>query len=495
MLRTNWFKWLAGVFPQAKVAVNVVSGRSLNYSQLNEMAGNLCLNCALVPGECITYLGEMTETAAIFFAAAQKSGAILIPLNYRLSPAELKVQIEMIGAQRLFYQEEFSGLAKKFDDHPDILESTEARETLWAESGEEHTELMLNSDSPICLFFTSGSSGTPKAVIYSHKMLYNNAVNTVQRLGISRNDRALAMMPAYHSGGWNVVVTPFWFVGAEVFMLPSFAEQEVLNAIEKFEITILMAVPTMLRRLAAHPKFLSAKLQSLRFIISGGESIDRETYEIYKKRGVQIRQGYGLTEAGPGLTSLPDWALDNIDSIGTPNFGVDIKIMRDDGEECPVYEHGEILVGGDMTTPGYWWRGAYEIPDVSAGYLSTGDMAYRDERGLIYLLGRKGNMYIRGGENVYPLEIERFLVNVNGVKKAAVIGVEDSRWGEVGVAFIEIDHPKSLNIEELRGHCARNLAAYKRPERFVILDSIPILPSGKTDYVSLRKTLQAPHRA
>ena len=246
----------------------------------------------------------------------------------------------------------------------------------------------------------------------------------------------------------------------------------------------------MLKMISEMPRFSSANLEKLRFAIVGGEAMPIPLIDKWHNRGVPVRQGYGLTEVGPNITSLhQDDAIRKVGSIGVPNFYVDIKIVDEEDSEVPPGSAGELLLNGPMRTPGYWNNPAATAEAIKDGWFRTGDIVRQDEDGYLFIVDRKKNMYISGGENVYPVEVEKFLYTHPDIAEVAIIGVPDEQWGEVGHAFIVCKPQTTLSAEALRKFCDGNLARYKIPKHVTSLQELPRGDTGKIN----RKTLVDMH--
>jgi fatty-acyl-CoA synthase len=341
------------------------------------------------------------------------------------------------------------------------------------------------------ILYTSGTTGRPKGAVISHKMLFWNSVNTELRLNLTAEDRSFNAAPFYHTGGWNVLLTPFLHHGATTYLFPSFDPGTVLRTCEEEDLTILWGVPTMLKMMADHEAFDEVSLDAIRYAVVGGEAMPEPLIRTWQDKGVPIRQGFGMTEVGVNCFSLPERdALRKIGSIGFPNFYVDATVVDEDGEEVPPNTTGELLMRGPVVTPGYWRDPEATDEAIDAdGWFHTGDLVEVDEEGYYYVVGRKHDMFISGGENVYPAEIESALYEHPAVDEAAVIGVPDDEWGEVGAAFVVPDG--DLSGEAVTAHCREHLAKYKVPKHVRLLDELPLGDSGKVDKAALREQFDA----
>jgi fatty-acyl-CoA synthase len=313
-------------------------------------------------------------------------------------------------------------------------------------------------------------------------MLYWNSINTSLRLDLTSQDHTQSFAPFFHTGGWNVLFTPFVHHGASHTLLTKFDPDLILQLMEKEKTTILFGVPTMLQMMAESEYFDKVDLATVRYAIVGGAPMPIPLINKWHEKGVYIRQGYGLTEVGPNCFSLhQDDAIRKKGSIGFPNFYVEAKVVNDKGEELGPDEVGELWLYSPVVTPGYWRKEKETKESITDGWFHTGDMVLKDEEDFYYVVDRKKNMYISGGENVYPSEIENYLYTNEAIREVAVIGVPDEKWGEVGKAYVSVKEDSRITEEELKQFCSGNLAKYKIPKYFEIIEEIPKNDAGKID--------------
>jgi fatty-acyl-CoA synthase len=278
-----------------------------------------------------------------------------------------------------------------------------------------------------------------------------------------------------------VLVTPVLHHGGSLVIIKSFCAKIILNLIEEEHFTLFMGVPTMLKMMSEEPQFKKTDFSSLMYCIVGGEAMPIPLIEVWKKQGVLIRQGYGLTEVGPNLTSLhQDDAIRKKGSIGRPNFYVQTKIVDENGVEVGKNQKGELLLKGPMVSPGYWKNEQATNESLKDGWFYTGDVVIRDEEDYLFVVDRIKNMFISGGENVYPAEIERVLQEHPAIFEVAVIGVAHEKWGEVGKAFV-VASEKSLTQKEILDYCKIKLAKFKIPKYIEFIKEIPKNDTGKID--------------
>lgn len=494
----DWIgKW--AVYSPDKTAVREAgSGRALTYAELNRLGNRLAHyvtgELGLQKGSRVAVLAENCLEYLVLFTMAQKTGCILVPLNYRLAGAELDFMVQNAAPDMLIVEEQFeeklreAPQAGRIPHRRTLAElSTLCDPAFQKESDERFENIPVAPHDPIFILYTSGTTGFPKGALYTHKMLFWNSINTAMSLIVNTESRTVNCMPPFHTGGWNVLQTPFLHHGAFVCIMKKFDACRVLELLESERATIFMGVPTMLKMIAEEPAFETADFESLYYLIVGGEPMPIPLIETWHDKGVPIRQGYGMTEVGPNLTSLHQRdAIRKKGSIGRPNFYVDIRIVDEQGKDRPPGEAGELLLRGPMVTPGYWRNPEATRKAFHGNWFRSGDRVRLDEEGYLYVVDRIKNMFISGGENVYPAEVERVLLQHEAVAEAAVTGVPDERWGEVGKALIVLQKGAGIQTENLIDFCRTQLAKFKVPKYVVFVESLPKNDTGKIDRPRLR---------
>lgn len=495
----DWFdKW--AIYNPFKTAFKEFeTGRQYSYSQFNKLGNNLAATLLethqLKKGDRLAVLAEYSIEYIVLFAVAQKTGIILVPLNFRLSPAELDYIIDNAAVKGIVYDDKFlekiSGLksfkavALKVPMH----ELEQINETCIRENKVRTPQKAnLLPDDPLFILYTSGTTAFPKGAIYTHKMLFWNSINTELRLNITSQDVSLNCAPPFHTGGWNVLLTPFIHHGAYTLLIKSFDPELVLEMLELEHATIWWAVPTMLKMMAESPVFDKVKLSRLRYLIVGGEAMPVSLIEKWHQKGVLIRQGYGLTEVGPNVTSLDHQdATRKKGSIGTLNFYYDARLVDHQNQEVPGGVPGELILAGPTVTPGYWQNEKETRATINDGWFHTGDLMIKDKDGFYFVVDRIKNMYISGGENVYPAEVEHIISKHPDVNDVAIVGIPDEKWGEAGKAFIVTTPGKSLTKADIIEYCLDKLAKYKIPKHFAFLEKLPQNDAGKIDRKKLKQ--------
>ncbi|MGE0764012.1 MAG: class I adenylate-forming enzyme family protein [Bdellovibrionales bacterium] len=488
----DWLKRWAQYAPSKIPLKDLGTGREFSYQLLYRWSVHLArhLQSAQVKaGDRVAILSKNHWVFLPLFFACQRLGAALVPINFRLAPREVAHILNDCKPELFIHAEEYTDLVDQLLIHPDL---DTLNPTCWKTDeiihfldnhhddvqplemvGDEHTLAMI--------LYTSGTTGAPKGAMIDRRMLFWNSLNTTLRLDIRQSDVHISFLPFFHTGGWNVLVTPFLHWGAKTLLLDKFEPETILSTINDERVTILFGVPTMLDMLARSPKFASSQLSSLRFAIVGGEPMPLPLIRQWQARGVPIRQGYGLTEFGPNVFSLNEEHSERkLGSIGFPNFYVEAKIIGNEGQELGPEQVGELLLRGPTCMPGYWQNAQATASTIQEGWLHTGDLVRRDEEGFYYVVGRKKDMFISGGENVYPAEIEQFLRQHPLIQEAAVIGVPDERWGESGKAFVVLKKSApTLTQEAVLQYCQGQMAKYKIPREVCFLTELPKGDSGK----------------
>lgn len=494
---TDWLKKWAEYTPEKFALREHQRDISWNYYEFNRYAEYIAFQLnkdfGITKGDRVAvYSKNNAEYVFLFFACAKLS-AILVPLNFRLTPAELDILIGDSKPGLFIYESDYGQQISKISRLADIeykIDLNFVTALLQKEyPGNKSSDFAESGfDDPVMILYTAGTTGLPKGAIINHRMLFWNSVNTGLRLDINSKDHTQGYAPFFHTGGWNVLFTPFVHHGASHTLLTHFDAELILELMEKEKTTLLFGVPTMLQMMSQTEKFNSADLASVRYAIVGGAPMPIPLIELWHKKGIAIRQGYGLTEVGPNCFSLhQDDAIRKIGSIGQPNFYMQTKIMTDESIEAAAGETGELWLKSEVVTPGYWNKPEETEKAITDGWFHTGDMVRKDDYGYFYVVDRKKNMFISGGENVYPAEIEKFLYKNEKVIEVAVIGVEDQKWGETGCAFIVLKSGETMTPADVINSCTDNLAKYKIPRHIIFLETIPKNEAGKINRFELKK--------
>lgn len=486
LIEWDWLKRWAVYSPNAIAIHDANSGESWSYRDLHELTNRfselLMTEHGIGFGDRVAILAKNHMAFVPLFFALQRLGAALVPVNYRLTAREITHILGDSQPSLTLVSQEYQGLMREIPSHHlGSLRPWDGREGFIEQARRTAAvarEMPGDGQTLAMILYTSGTTGAPKGAMIHREMLFWNSVNTTLRLDLSQRDIHLSFAPFFHTGGWNVLLTPFLHRGAKTILLERFEVEKILQLIETERVTILFGVPTMLDMLARSPKFSFADLSSLRFAIVGGEPMPLDLIQVWHKRHVPIRQGYGLTEFGPNVFSLnAEDSERKMGSIGFPNFYIEAEVVDDLGHEVAANEIGELILKGPMCMRGYFNHPEATAETIRQGWLHTGDLVRRDSEGYFFVAGRKKDMFISGGENVYPAEIEQVLRLHPAVLEAAVVGVKDEKWGEVGRAFVV--KKSDLSAQDLLAHCQGLLARFKIPKHFEFLPELPKSDSGK----------------
>lgn len=494
-MNTDWLAKWAVYSPDKVAAKEYETQRTMTYGQLDAASNRVSRHWTevygLQAGDRVAIIAENCLEYLVLIGVAQKTGCILVPLNYRLATAEIDYLIQDAAPRLMITAPAFRELVAGSAHFQGVAHHLSLEEVLTAAAAQEgspYPSIALHPEDPAFILYTSGTTGFPKGALYTHQMLFWNSINTAMSLIVNSESRTVNCMPPFHTGGLNVLMTPFLHHGGYTCLMQKFDADAVMAALDTEAVTLFMGVPTMLKMMADSPAFEAAQLEALHYIIVGGEPMPIPLIETWHGKGVPIRQGYGMTEVGPNLTSLHhDDAIRKQGSIGRPNFYVNIRIVRPDGSPCDVDEPGELLLYGDMVTTGYWQNPAATDKAFAGSWFKTGDRVRQDAEGYLYVVDRIKNMFISGGENVYPAEVERVLIAHPAIAEVAVIGIPHEKWGEVGKAVVVLrDADVNLTIEEIKAFCTQQLSKFKIPKALEIVSALPKTASGKIDRKAMK---------
>ncbi|TXK40903.1 long-chain fatty acid--CoA ligase [Nonomuraea sp. C10] len=487
----------------------VFDGRALTYAWVHERTTRLASSlrgAGVRTGDRVAYLGPNHVAFAETMFATHLLGGIFVPLNFRLTASEIAYMVEDSGASVLVYAPECATVVRDLPGLPGL------RTAVALESpapGEREYETFLSGgdatpiDTPVALddialiLYTSGTTGRPKGAMLSHANLVWNCFNIMVGVDVASTEVTLISAPLFHVAALNQTLLPTFLKGGTSLIMPFWDVDSCYDLVEKHRVTWMFGVTAMFAALARSPRWADADLSSLRTLMSGGAAIPVALIRTYQQRGLVFCQGYGLTETSPGATFLEAGeSVRKVGSAGVPVFFANIRVVRPDGTEAEAGEAGEVRIQGPNVTPGYWRN-----PEATAaaltegGWFRSGDIATLDDEGHLHIVDRLKDMYISGGENVYPAEVEGVLFGHPAVAEAAVVGVPDEKWGEVGRAFVVPRDGAALTAAELADFLRSRLAKYKIPVYFDIVDTLPRTGSGKILKPELRTRLLPPGAA
>ncbi|MBT8077316.1 MAG: AMP-binding protein [Gammaproteobacteria bacterium] len=469
---------------------DALSGRAISYGEFDkrvQLTAGLMRQLGVETQDRVAMLcRNRVEFFELLFACA-KLGAILLPLNWRMPANEL---LPLVGEARpaiLLHGREDAAVATALGQTVEYVISLDDDGAQGYAARQQAAQPYRGRDqwpADECwyLLYTSGTTGLPKAVIQTYGMAMANYVNIRQAMSISGNDVTLNYLPLFHTAGINLVTLPTLIEGGEVIVLPGFDLEAVVGLLSNGRIDTMFAVPAVYREISLHAAFDSLDLSRVRSWGCGGAPLPDHLLSRFLERGARVCNGMGMTETGPTVFLMDPASVERkIGSVGKPQLLASVRIVDHDGQDVADGEEGELWFRGPGITPGYWRRDDASGSAFSTdGWLRSGDIGRRDADGYYYICGRIKDMFISGGENVYPAEVENQLAAHPNILEAAVVATQDDRWGEVGCAYL-LPKPghRVPPDDEIDRYCRERLAAYKVPKRYIQVDEFPRTAAGK----------------
>ena len=502
MLIPDWLVKQAQQFPDKTALVDLFSGRNVSYAQLNQRASR----CAeflrdqweLESGDRVAVLAHSSAEYVELLYACGKLGVVMVCLNWRLSVDELRGIVEDAQPAAIVFGIEFEQtglvLAEAFGIKLRMVMGT-AREgvagyeaSLAGTSGANIVMPWRNHDDIWYLLYTAGTTGKPKGVIQTFGMAFTNAVNGMLAAGLRREDTLLSVLPFFHTGGLNLYMNPMLMCAGTTIIMRQFDVDKTMELLQG-GVTVMFGVPAIYLFLSQHPRFAAADFSGVRSWACGGAPIPKSLLEKYLAKNVTICFGFGMTETGPTVfLTDEDTARRKVGTVGKPVMYVETRVVDTATRQAlGANQRGELVLRGPGITPGYWNKPEATARAFENGWLCSGDIAYYDDDGDYYIVDRSKDMYISGGENVYPAEVENVLFQMEGVAEAAVIGVQDDKWGEVGKAIIALKPGAEASVEAVIAHCKARLAGFKVPKQVVFIPALPRNAAGKVEKPRLRR--------
>ena len=483
-----------GSWPARRAAMSpgstalIFGDRVVTYARLFERVTRLAArlrSCGVRPGDRVAYLGPNHPAFVETMFATHVLGGIFVPLNFRLAGPEVDYMLRHSGAVALVHAP-----GRVFSERPaTVVAVDDAYEEWLADAGEPAPiDVPVGMDEAAFILYTSGTTGRPKGATLTHANVFWNCYNLLVGVDVAGDERTLIGAPLFHVAALNQCLLPTFLKGGCNVIMPSWDVDEAFELIGRHRITWMFGVSAMFAGLAQSPRWPGADLSSVRSVMSGGAAVPPSLIRAYQERGLTFCQGYGLTETAPGATFLEAReSAGHVGSAGLPVFFAGVRCVGPDQDDVPPGEPGEVLVRGPNVTPGYW-NDAEATRDAftADGWFRTGDIARMDAGGHLHIVDRLKDMYISGGENVYPAEVESVIFEHPDVSAAAVVGVPDPKWGEVGRAFVVPMPGSVLDGESVRAFLASRLAKYKIPVHVDIVAALPRTGSGKVRKAELR---------
>jgi len=489
----DWIAHHARISPEREAIHDLASGRRFSYKQFDTRITQLALylrSLSVGEGDRVAVLSHNDSDVFEIQFACSRLGAIFLPLNWRLAVSELEFISKDATPKVLLYGKEFVVNAVRVAELADIANTIElangddsAYETgIAAAVGQLPQRFNLLSDV-WTIMYTSGTTGRPKGAIITYEMCVFNAVNCSIAVELIQQSKNLVFLPTFHTGGLNVYANPVFHTGGTNVVMRMFDPDKFCALLSDKELllTHALGVPTNFLMLAETESFKDADFSNIVSLGIGGAAAPLALIELFGTKGLKLQQLWGMTETGPlGLILSADKALDKVGSSGLPPLYTELRIINDDGKDVSQGETGELLIRGPNVTPGYWNRSALNAEIFTDdGYFHTGDAARQDLDGYYYVVDRYKDMFISGGENVYPVEIENVIYELDGVLENAVVGIPQHKWGEVGRAYVVLKKGANLDEAAIVDHCSSQLARFKVPKEVRLMDELPHNATGK----------------
>jgi fatty-acyl-CoA synthase len=494
----------ADLTPERIALVELETGARYTYKALNERTNRLANflrdKLEVEKGDRVSIIGKNSVVYLDLLYGLPKIGAIFSPFNWRLTAAELIYMVKDLGPKVLICEPDFHPILKEILEEAHIehivslrgLEMKEAwvyEEEVEAASSDEPWQPEMDGETTYAILYTSGTTGHPKGAVIPHRQVLFNCVNTAASWGLREDDVSPVYTPLFHAGGLFAFLTPILYLGGKIILARDFNPEESLGWILEEGCTVILGVPTLFQMWMESDYFESADFGSVRYFISGGAACPPQMIRAWREsKGIVFRQGFGMTEVGVNCFSMTDEeSVLKTGSVGKPIFHSKMRIVDPDtGEDVPVGKSGELLISGPHVFSGYWRNPAATNEAIVDGWFHTGDMVHMDEDGFYYVDGRYKDMIKSGGENIYAAEVEEVYRSHQAVKDAALIGMPDKKWGEVGLIILVIEGDKQVSEDELREFCQDKLARFKIPKNVIFADSLPYSAYGKIEKEKLK---------
>ena len=489
----DWISHHAGVTPEAMAVIDLYSGRRQTYRDFDARVDACALylrdGLGVGKGDRVAMLAHNSSDHFEVEFACRRIGAIFLPLNWRLAVPELEFIVGDADPKALIAGAEFMDAARvvaKTVGTPHLVqcadgEPSDYEKGLAATRGKCPIEPLVHDDT-WALVYTSGTTGRPKGARITHGQAFFNAVNAAMKCELTCRSVGLVFLPLFHVGGLQLFANPNFHIGATNVVMRTFDPLHFLNVLSDPELGVSHAfgVPTNFLFASQLEEFADADLSRIVCLGIGGADCPQSLLETYAERDIILQNGWGMTETCTLGTLLPRHrAMEKIGSAGQAVMHTSVRVVDEQGRDVPAGVNGELWIKGPTITPGYWNRPDANATEFTDGWFHTGDAACMDEEGFVTIVDRYKDMFISGGENVYPAEIENVIYGLDGVAETAVIGVADDRWGEVGRAFVVTRQGSNLTEDAIIGHCRDNLAKFKVPKSVRFMDELPHNATGK----------------
>ncbi|WP_336275545.1 class I adenylate-forming enzyme family protein [Rossellomorea vietnamensis] len=489
---TDWLHKRSMISPDRIALLDAATNERIDYRTLDERASKwaqyMCHH-GITKGDRVVFISTNHTVCFEILFACGKIGAVFVPLNWRLAPSEIESIAKNCTPSLLFYKKELQFLVTSISKCcPQFCIEDAAGKVYSVEKGMSYSPILSLSD-PWLMIYTGGTTGSPKGVVLSHKSVTSNALNTVVSWNLIQEDCTVTYLPTFHTGGLNALSIPLLMIGGKVVLAERFDPEQAIRALNEYECSIVLLVPTMYHLLMEKDEFKSTPFPKMKVFLSGGAPCPGKVYEFFKEKEIPFKEGYGLTEAGPNNFYIDPSRMKK-GSVGKAMMLNRVKVIDDEGNPVGRGEVGELLLGGDHLFKEYWQNPEQTQQVIQDGWLHTGDLAKFDEDEDYYIVGRKKDMIISGGENIYPQELEHWISEHPAVSECAVIGLPHEKWGEVVTSFISLQKGAGISTEDVKAFCLQKFGKYKIPKDYHFVKELPKTDVGKVNKQALTKLLQ-----
>jgi fatty-acyl-CoA synthase len=473
----------------------------ITYAELDARAARVAgaLRAAgLKPGSRVaTALKNRVEFVEVLFGAA-RAGMIFVPMNFRLSSEEVAYALDDSGAELVVVQadtaEAVNAALEQLDRNPPPLiavDGPSALYTAWRDAAEPLAPYSVRPTDPVSIVYTSGTTGSPKGAVLTHGGVTTTVANYLADWDLGRDDVTVVVNPIFHVVLY-ILAVPLLYKGGKVVLIEDFDADEAVRLAETEGATVWFAIPTTWQMILASPELANLDTSRLRFVGSGGAACPQPLMDRFAELGLDYRQGYGLSETtASGTTMGPGDQLRRPGSIGRPFFHVETRIVDENGAVVGPGEAGEIQLRGRNICAGYWGKPVETAAAIDAdGWFSSGDIGRSDDHGFIWIVDRKKDLIISGGENISSIEVEQVIVSHPRVAEVAVIGVPHDHWGETPCAVVTSVDDEDLAADELIAYCRERIAHYKCPTVVVTVAELPKTATGKISKLNVRRLVE-----
>jgi fatty-acyl-CoA synthase len=512
ILASDWIAFHADRTPEKLAMIDQATGRQFTYAELNGRSAHLAVylreRWRVQPGDRLAILAKNSTDYFEFQFACIKLGAMMLPLNWRLAEAELRFILNDAQPIGLLYDAEFAsripGLKASPLRHflrldfgqPPVDDSPSYEDAVKSTDEQVVMSPQTTHDTAMTIMYTAGTTGHPKGVIITHGMTLWNAINISTPTALNSESVFYCVLPTFHTGGLNLYANPVLHHGGTNVIARQFDAGLTLQTLSdaKQGVTHFFGVPSVYQFLSQHPDFPAADLSRIVSWGCGGAPMPVAILQEYAKRDIVIQLGFGMTETSPTVFLIDKRrALEKPSSVGKPLLHTRVRVVDESFRDVVPGQIGEVVISGPNITPGYWQRpdaneSSFTIDEHGNRWLHSGDAGMVDEEGCIYIVDRYKDMYISGGENVYPAEVEQVIYQLEAVAEAAIIGIPDERWGESGLAVVVVKPGYALPGDQIIAHCANHLAKFKVPKAVAFIEVLPRNAAGKVLKRELRAT-------